>query len=88
VVLIIVLNLGVGNGRGSRGQIRDREGDVLNLARLGDGLRVTGGILFEVGLKLGVSWVDLVTEGGGVDDGVVEFDLCGLIDLRCADLVV
>src|SRR6185437_1562169 len=36
VVLIIILNLGIGDRCGGRGQIGDREGDVLNFASLGD----------------------------------------------------
>ena len=64
VLLIVLLDLGVGNGRGGLRQIGDGEGNVLDLARLGDGVSILGGVLLEPGLKLRVRGIDLVAEIG------------------------
>ena len=51
------------------------EGDVLNLARFRNGVRVLGGVLLEEVLELGVAGIDLLLQVVRVEHRVVELDL-------------
>ena len=58
VLVVVGLNIGIGDLRLAARQVRGVEGDVLNLAGLRNRIRVVGCVVLEELLKLGIGRID------------------------------
>ena len=86
--LVVLLHLLVGHRRRATRHVGLVQGDVGQLARLGNRVLVARRILLEKCLQLGVRGIDLLAQIFGVDHRVVELDLGCLLAIGVAHFLV